>query len=144
MKNMLLAFALLPTLLFAQTSGFVLNGKIADLPDGSEVTITDAFTNNPVATSTVEHGTFTLKGSIPEPGLFWITIGKEQAQHIYLENKSISVTGTRADLKNMKVEGSQSHKDFEEFRNIFNPLVGNLNATAAQIEKTVCACPSHS
>jgi peroxiredoxin len=136
MKKVLLILALLPSLLFAQTPGFVLNGKVSGLNDGAEVKITDAFTNNPVASSTVKGESFTVKGSIPEPGLFWITIGKEQAQHIYLENKNINLTGTRTDLKNIKVEGSQSHKDFEEFRNIFNPLVGNLNATAAQIEKT--------
>jgi peroxiredoxin len=136
MKKMLLTLALLPSLLFAQTSGFVLNGKVSDLPDGAEVKITDAFTNNPVASSTVKGGSFTVKGDLPEPGLCWITIGKEQAQHIYLENKPITISGTRTDLKHMKVEGSQSHKDFGEFRDIFNPLVGNLNATAAQIEKT--------
>ena len=135
MKNFLFFFALLPTLLFAQSQGFTLSGEVTGLPDGAEVRINNVNDNGLVTKTTAKAGAFTLNGSIPEPGLYWITIGGEPAQHVFLENTSMKLVGSKKDIKNIKVEGSASHKDFEQFRNVFNPLVGELNATAAQINK---------
>jgi peroxiredoxin len=53
-----------------------------------------------------------------------------------LENATFIITANAKDVKNMQVVGSQAHKDFEQFRNVFNPLVGEFNATVAQINKT--------
>lgn len=136
MKNLFLFLALIPTLVFAQTSGFTVNGKVDGLPDGSEVKITNVNDNGLVAASKVAAGSFTIKGAIPEPGLYWLNLGKEQAQHIFLENTAVNVVGSGKDLKNISIEGSQSHKDFDEFRKIFNPLVGELNGAAALVNKT--------
>ena len=135
MKNFFLFLFLLPSLLFAQAEGYTVTGTIAGLSDGAEVRINNVNDNSLVSKTTAKGGAFTIKGSIPEPGLYWITIGGEQAQHIFLENASITISGTKNDLKNIKVEGSASHKDFEQFRDTFNPLVGELNATAAMVNK---------
>ncbi|MEO6071010.1 MAG: TlpA disulfide reductase family protein [Chitinophagaceae bacterium] len=135
MKSFFLSLLLLPTLLFAQTKGFVITGNVSGLPEGAEVKITSTQDNNLIAKGNIKGGVFNVKGSIPEPGLYWITLGNEQAQHIYLENSDIKVSGTKNDLKNIKIEGSKSHADFDEFRRIFNPLVGELNAAAAQVNE---------
>jgi peroxiredoxin len=136
MKNILFCFFFFPTLLFAQANGFVVSGKIDGLPEGIEARITSTQQDKQlVAKSIVKAGTFTIVGQVPEPGLYWLELGKEQAQHIYLENSAIKVTGLKKNLKNIKVEGSKSHKDFEIFRNVFNPLVGELNAAAAQVNQ---------
>src|SRR5687767_6687117 len=135
MKNLFLLFTLLPSLLFAQTE-FTITGAVPDLPDGAVVRINNVNDNGLVAQSTVAKGNFTVKGVIPEPGLYWITMGKEQAQHVFLENATINIKATAKDLKNMQVKGSQAHKDFEQFKGIFNPLVGEFNAKVAQINKT--------
>ncbi|HVG13316.1 MAG TPA: TlpA disulfide reductase family protein [Chitinophagaceae bacterium] len=133
MKNVFLFLSLLPTLLFAQ--GFTINGKVSGLPDGVAVRVNNVNDNGVVATTTTKAGSFTLNGTIPEPGLYWITMGKEQAQHVFLENSKLTITGDAKDNKNMQVSGSQSHKDFDLFRSIFNPLMGELHASAAQINK---------
>ena len=135
MKNLFLFLAFLPSLLFAQ-SQFTVTGNITGLTEGAVVRINNVNDNGLVAQANVSKGSFEIKGAIPEPGLYWITMGKEQAQHVFLENSSITITGTTKDLKNMQVKGSQSHKDFEQFRNVFNPLVGEFNAVVAQINKT--------
>ncbi|HVG41933.1 MAG TPA: TlpA disulfide reductase family protein [Chitinophagaceae bacterium] len=135
MKRFFLSFLLLPTLLFAQSNGFVLSGTISGLPEGSEVKITSTQDNSLLTQGTIKGGVFNVKGTVPEPGLYWITIANEQAQHIYLENTAIKVSGTKNDLKNLKIEGSESHADFNEFRTIFNPLVGELNAAVAQVNE---------
>ena len=133
MKQLFLLLALFPSILFAQ-SGFTITGKVDGIPDG-EVKITSTMDQSVLATGTVKAGAVTVKGSVPEPGLYWIVLGKEQAQHIYIENKPIKISGTKKDLKNLKVEGSSSHKDFVEFRNTFNPLFGELNGMGAELQK---------
>ncbi len=136
MKNILFILLFFPTFLFAQTNGFVISGKIDGLVDGIEAKITSTQQDKQlVAKSVVKAGAFTIAGQVPEPGLYWLEVGKELPQHIYLENSAIKVTGSKKDLSNMKVEGSKSHKDFEIFRTVFNPLVGELNAAAAQVNE---------
>jgi peroxiredoxin len=135
MKNVFFLLAFLPSLLFAQTE-FTVNGTVSGLPDGAVVRINNVNDNGLVAQTTVSKEKFTVKGSIPEPGLYWITMGKEQAQHVFLENTNVAIAGAAKDLKNMQVTGSQSHKDFEQFRNVFNPLVAEFNGTVALINKT--------
>lgn len=135
MKKLLFLLAFVPSLLFAQQSGFTISGSVAGLKDGEEVKITSTQDNSLLAKGVVKGGSFTVEGTIPEPGLYWLILGSEQPQHVYLENKGIKVTGSRADIKHLKIEGSQSHLDFDEFRTVFNPLVGELNATVAQVQK---------
>ena len=119
MKNVFFLLAFLPSLLFAQTE-FTVTGTVADLPDGAVVRINNVNDNGLVAQTTAAKGSFTVKGAIPEPGLYWITIGKEQAQHVFLENANLNITGTTKDIKNIQVKGSQAHKDFEQFKAVFN------------------------
>ena len=86
MKNVFFLLAFLPSFLFAQTE-FTVNGTIAGLPDGAVVRINNVNDNGLVAQTTVAKEKFTVKGAIPEPGLYWITMGKEQAQHVFLESQ---------------------------------------------------------
>jgi len=134
MKKLFFLLTLIPSLVFAQ-NGFVITGKVDGVKDG-DVKITSTMDQSVLATGTIKAGTVAIKGSVPEPGLYWLVLGGEQAQHIFLENKSIKISGTKKDLKNIKIEGSSAHKDFVEFRNTFNPLFGELNAFAAQLQKS--------
>src|SRR5690349_20688234 len=104
MKRLSFLFLLLPFFTFAQ-NGFVISGNVAGLPDGAEVTITSTQDNNViVAKSTVKSGAFTINGTVLEPSLYFITLGAEQPQHIYLENAPIKISGTKKDIKNIKIE----------------------------------------
>jgi peroxiredoxin len=135
MKNLFLLLFFIPSLLFAQTE-FTIKGTVVGLADGGVVRINNTNDNGLVASTMVKGGTFTLKGNIPEPNLYWITFGTQPAQHLFLESTTFIVSTDMKDVKNMQVAGSQSHKDFEQFRNVFNPLVGEFNAVIAQINKT--------
>ena len=135
MKNILFLLFFLPVFSLAQ-NGFVITGNVSGIADGSEVRINNTQEGNAlVAKGTIKGGAFMIKGAVPEPGLYFLTLGKEQAQHIYLENKPIKVSGSKKDIKNIKVEGSASHNDFVQFRNTFNPLIGELNGKAALLER---------
>ena len=142
MKKIFLLFFLIPTFLSAQQKpndskqpGFVISGNVTGLPEGSEVKISQTNDKTVVATGKISGGKFLIKGMVTEPGLYWLTLANEQPIHIYLENSTISVTGSKAAIKNLKVTGSKSHADFIVFQNTFNPLVGDLNGTAAKLSR---------
>jgi peroxiredoxin len=137
MKKFLLFLSLIPAAFFAhaQSGNFIINGKVTGLADGDvKVTTTDN-NHSIVATSASKDGVFTIQGSIPEPGLYFIVLSNEQPQYLFLENKPITITGSKTDIKNLKIEGSSAHADFQVFNNTFNPLIGELNSFAAQIDK---------
>lgn len=135
MKKLFFALLLLPSLVFAQTKGFTITGNVAGVTDGVVKITSTQDANQVIATGDIKGGAITVKGSVPEPGLFWLVLSSEQPQYIYLENNPIKVSGSKSDIKHLKIEGSASQKDFDEFQTTFNPLIGELNALAAQLQK---------
>jgi peroxiredoxin len=135
MKNFLSLLLLFSFSSFAQTGKFSVSGSVTGLTDGAEVKLTSTQDKSVLAQSTIKNGSFTINGSLDEPGLYLLALANEQPQPIYLENTAVKVSGTKADINNIKIEGSQSHRDFDDFRKTFNPLVGELNAAAAQVER---------
>lgn len=115
-----------------KSEGYTIAGNVQGLEDG-EVKISTIRDNQVVATAQAKGGAFVVKGSVAEPGLYWLTLGKEQPRYIFLENSSIKISGTKSDIKNIKIEGSASHKDFNSFEQTFNPLFANLNSVAGEI-----------
>lgn len=114
---------------------FSITGNIAGLTDG-EVKLTTTQGEQVIATGAAKNGVFFLKGTVAEPGLYWLTLGKEQPQYIFLESAPIKITGKKTDIKNIRIEGSQSHNDFLQFRKTFDPLFANLNAISLQLQRT--------
>lgn len=149
-------FLLLPALSFAQVKGtkagstaksnavkespktadgFTINGHIQGLADG-EVKLTTTQGEQVVASGVAKNGVFTINGKLDEPGLYWLTLGKEQPLYLFLENAPIKITGRQSDIKNLEIEGSQSHKDFQQFRKTFDPLFAKLNAISMEMQQT--------
>jgi thiol-disulfide isomerase/thioredoxin len=136
MKKILLILLLLPALVFAQKPQFVITGTITGLPEGSEVKLNNSNDNSELASAKVVNGKFELKGSVDEPILCNLVLGAEPPQYLFIENKKITILGNKADLKNMKVLGSASHKDFMQFQETFTPIFSSLNTTAGAIRST--------
>lgn len=155
MKNFFF-FLLLPALSFAQikgaetasasagktvkakpkaADGFTINGSVQGLADGP-VKITTTQGEQVIASGIAKNGVFIMNGKIEEPGLYWLTLGKEQPQYLFLENSPIKITGKQKDIKNLQIEGSQSHNVFLTFQRTFNPLLANLNAVVMEINRT--------
>ena len=137
--NLKLAFIFLMFLPFAgfsQAPGFTILGNVSGLDEGAEVKIITT-QNEPqlIATGTAVKGKFMLKGNVEEPGLFFLVMGDAQPQYLFLNNSNIGIEGKKQDLKNLKVKGSSTHDDFLDFKKIFDPLVGEMSAFGAQINK---------
>jgi peroxiredoxin len=134
MKNLFILFFLLPVTVFAQST-FTVTGKIAGVKDSTVAKLSSVQDQSLLASGLVKGGTFTINGQLNEPGLYVLTIGTAQPQQIYLENSNIAVTGSLNDINNLKIEGSQSHKDFEAFKAAFSPMMNELNALVNHINQ---------
>jgi peroxiredoxin len=120
-----------------QDTSFVLNGSFTGIADGTEVRLEDPNKNNEmVATGKFLKGKFSLKGKLAEPSLLWLKINGEGQQYIYLENKTVSATGSKPVAQNFTVKGSKSHEEFLEFQKMFNPLVVNLQPLVTSINSS--------
>lgn len=135
MKKLFLALLLSPLFVLAQTKGFKITGNVSGVKDGVVKITSSQDANQVIASSEISNGAFTITGSLPEPALYWLVMGTEQPIYIYLENSDISVSGTKAEIKKLKIEGSSSQRDFDEFQKTFNPLIGELNVLAADLQK---------
>ena len=137
MKKFLTLLSFVPALLYAQNQnkGFEIKGNVSGIADGKVQIVTMTEDHAAVASDSIKNGVFTLKGSVTEPTLYFIVMSNEQPQYLYVENKPITITGSKADIKNIKVIGSQSHTDFIEFNKKFNPLIAELNGFAALIQR---------
>lgn len=136
MKRIFLVLFLMPLCVFSQKPAFEIAGSVTGFPEGAPVKLENANDNSGMGSGKVATGKFTIKGSVEEPQLCRLTIGSEQPQFIYVENKKISVSGSKGDIQHLKITGSASHQDFMKFQEIFNPLISSLNATVASINKT--------
>ncbi len=135
----LIFLGLLQTNLLANTdkdTSFTINGSVTGFKDSTEVKLEDQNTNVQIATARIIKGKFTLKGKLEEPTLCWLKITGDADQYIYVENKTISVTGTKPIRTNYKVTGSQSHNDFIDFQKWFNPLMVRLQTIVPVINST--------
>jgi peroxiredoxin len=141
MKTLLtfIVLGLLQTNLLANTntdSSFTIKGSMVGFNDSTEVKLEDQNTGVQLATARIIKGKFTLKGKLTEPTLCWLKIAGDEDQYIYVENRSISVTGIKPIKTNYKVTGSQSHNDFMDFQKGFNPLMVRLQTIVPVINST--------
>jgi peroxiredoxin len=136
MKKFITLLFLLPLFALAQNPGnFTVTGSVSGLEDGASIKILSTTTDGAVlAQGQAKSSMFIINGQLPEPGLYWLEVAGERV-HIYMENSPILVKGSKADLKNIRITGSASHADFEQFRDTFNPLVAQLNAAAMDVNK---------
>ncbi|HEY0355002.1 MAG TPA: TlpA disulfide reductase family protein [Flavisolibacter sp.] len=133
--SLLLSLATLVMVAQAQQKEFTIKGNVSGLADGIVMIQTTQREPVTIVSDSLKNGQFFLKGAVEEPGLFMLVMGDQQPQYIYLENSAITVTGSRDEIKKIKIEGSSSHNDFVELNRVFNPIMGELSATAAQIQK---------
>jgi len=135
MTRIFLVLFLMPLCVFAQKTGFEINGSVTGFAEGAPVKLENGNDNSAMGSAKIAGGKFTIKGSVEEPQLCKLTIASEQPQFIYVENKKMTVSGSKADIQHLKVTGSPSHQDFMKFQEVFNPLISSLNATVASINK---------
>ena len=117
-------------------TSFLITGNMVGFSDGTEVKLEDQNTGAQLAGAKIIKGKFTLKGKLAEPTLCWLKITGDEQQYVYVENKTIAITGIKPIRTNYKVTGSKSHNDFIDFQNSFSPLMIRLQTLVPQINST--------
>ena len=130
-NSVFILFLLICTYSFSQSGGFTINGKVSGVPDGAEVKLLEG--EKEVGKTKIYKGLFIVKGEVNEPVLVKLNMGAIKIVDIYLENKVIAVSGNAAAGGAIKISGSASHRDFEEFKSIFDPRVEKMSNTATKI-----------
>ncbi|MEI2738232.1 MAG: TlpA disulfide reductase family protein [Chitinophagaceae bacterium] len=139
MKRLLLVLVLFPLALMAQVTpkGFTINGKLDGYPEGTEVLLYKNGENTESAKTKLLNGKFTIKGTVKEPVLCFLVAGEGKPFEVYVENTVISVKANMAQPGVCQVEGSASHKDFDEFVKNFMPVAKQVSSLASTINITV-------
>jgi thiol-disulfide isomerase/thioredoxin len=110
-------------------SRFIINGRLAGVPDSSGVCVTDA--SNPTDTvsyAVVKGGVFVLAGHVSEPNVYFVNfLAGQKKIPLFIGNDKMSMSGTIEDMNGIKVTGSPSNDDFMEFQSTFNPYFTRLN-----------------
>lgn len=142
MKKLLTILILAPVMTFSQKTpvtspkakGFTINGKLDGYPEGTEIRLIKNGESVDMVKTTLAGGKFVLKGNVTEPVLCFLMFeeGVKPAE-VYVENATISFKADKKEPGKYKIEGSASHKDFEEFVTTFLPLAQQLNSLATTI-----------
>ena len=139
MKKILFLLLSIPLFTIAQKNvkvGFVMNGAVTGLAEGTDIKLSNANDDSVIAAAKIVKGKFQLTGSVEEPVLTKLTIGTAQPVYVYVENKTISITGAKESPEKLKITGSSSHQDFIQFQSVFNPLLDFFNGTINEVNAT--------
>lgn len=96
--------------------GFIINGNITGLADGTSIQLLNGSTGSPEGNTTVQKGKFTLTGKVASPDFRLITInGQPPYITIFADNSNITVTGNKENFERAVIKGSASHDDYAAF-----------------------------
>ena len=129
MKKVVILLFWLPLAAAAQKQ-LLINGKVTGAAESTYVYLTDANTpTDTIAKAMVKNSSFLLKGSLREATLVTLNFAAAKKKSLlFLDNGTLTVSGDLADIQKLKVEGSPSQKDFDEFQATFNPLFTRYSA----------------
>ena len=157
-KNFLMTIATLILAMVANAQNFVLKGKVKGNVEGASVML-QKYTMDNVSnldSTTIQNGTFTLKGDVKEPEQYQMVIdlnkpGTEQPDYqkiytsrVYVENKpmtyDIDLTGfpdvANIDSINPIIKGSITQDTYQKFLNISNSFQAKADSISHLIEAT--------
>ncbi len=126
---------LMPLLGLAQpTNGFVIKGNISGIKDNTEVILMSGNDGKTITSDKAVKGVFTLTGKLNEPDVFLIRVaGTNELIDLYMHNDAVTVSGSLADMKNIKVKGSSLQDDFMMYKERVNPFIDKVKMYAAII-----------
>lgn len=139
MKKLLTLLFLCPLFVLAQGTPkpFTIDGKLDGFAEGTDIKLYKNGDNSELASAKLVKGKFSLKGNVTEPVLCFLVVGSEKAVELYVESSTISYKGNKQEPGKHKVEGSQSHSEFNIFISAFMPLAQQLSALANTINNTM-------
>jgi peroxiredoxin len=144
MKQIFLLMLLVPALAFAQSKtrakakpkakttvaastqapaeGFLINGEVKGLADGTTVSLLNGQTGAPEGETIIKKEKFMLQGKMATPDFRLLMFNKQPPYAtIFLDNSIIKISGTKDAVDKLMITGSPAHKDFAEFNSMLAP-----------------------
>lgn len=147
MKRITLLFLILPSLIFAQTTGktntsatskaihtasadksknsengFSIDGSVTGYPEGTVVELLNGQTGATEISTVLKDNKFNFKGNTERPDFKIILFDKKPPFiTLFLDNSSVKVNGTKDKIEKANITGSPSHKAFDEFNTSLEP-----------------------
>ncbi len=139
MRRIQFLFVLLvaATSTFAQTvgAGFVIEGKLASVPDNTLVILSGYSGTDTLAKATVQKGVFVLKGKLPTVDVHLINFPSVQKRIVlFMGNDHVTVTGNNADFSDVSVSGAPANYAYEEFIYHIKPLNDYIDFYRKQVQ----------
>ena len=103
----------------AQQNGFVLNGFINELPNGTNLYLVRRINDDTIGRSISKNGRFLFKGKITrEAEYFWISldtnISRVPSNAIWMINSAVNVNGNIQEWPRLKIVGSEPQNEYEK------------------------------
>ena len=138
MKQFFLFLVLIPFFASAQTSktdknSFEISGTVTGYEDGTSVSFLNDQTGQPEKQTTIEKGSFSIKGQLPAPTFKVLVFGDQPpVVPIFLENKFITVKGDKATADQMVISGSKTHTEYVDYISQIKPYAQIFQNPAAR------------
>ncbi len=134
LRSLLFILFALPFSLFAQ-DGFVITGKLKAVPDNTEVFLSGFSGTDTLAKAKVQKGVFVLKGKADNIDSRILNIpSQEKRLVLFMGNDNINISSDSSDFSDLKITGSETNKDYEEFIYDVKPLNDYVNYYRLQLQ----------
>lgn len=134
LRSLLSILFALPFSLFAQ-DGFVITGKLKAVPDNTEVFLSGFNGTDTLAKAKVQKGVFVLKGKADNIDSRILNIpSQEKRLVLFMGNDNINISSDSSDFSDLKITGSETNKDYEEFIYDVKPLNDYVNYCRLQLQ----------
>jgi len=137
MKRVLSLILFSPLIALAQKTdeGFVISGKVNDLPDNSVVYFAGNNENDTIAKTTAKQGTFVLTGKVDNiDGRMLIFPSINARIFLFIGNEHITVDASSTDFSDVVVAGSPTQADYDEFIYEIKPVGDFVNYYRSQMQ----------
>ncbi|MEO8720711.1 MAG: TlpA disulfide reductase family protein [Ginsengibacter sp.] len=118
MKRLLFLLAAFPLWGLSQTTSkdFEISGTVSGYADGTAVSFLNQQTGVPEKQTSIEKGTFFIKGNLKEPSFIIMLFGDQPpAIPLFIDNSKIKIEGDKNDLENLSIKGSKTQDEFAAY-----------------------------
>ena len=124
----LLYFLFLPLFSICQTGqGFLVKGNVKGLKDSTVVNLLSGNDKVILASGIVNKDGFTIKGKLSEPAILQLAFsGYQETADMFISNEDVTISGNLSEMNTLNINGSPIQKDYQQFKNQFNPYFDNL------------------
>lgn len=146
MKKLFIAFALFPLIALAQNKKEItITGNVTGFPDGTNISFFNPQTQILDSVAAINNNGFSIKMEpLDEPDFKFLVFNKQQPVTVLMiDNSDISISGSRDDLGNLNVTGSQTYSEYKEFTSSlkqFEEIFQTENFTPENVAKIGGVC----